>query len=544
MTPTLAPVQYCAVFRRRAWIIVLVAVLGAGGALYDLAIRPPQYQAEASILVTPQAFAPAAARDTGLSPFWLAFRVGVLNDIAHLLRSRTISERAAEQLGDLSGADLARRVMVRTIPGTDFLIIRAADPRPERAALIANALAQELNGFFAQLSQTGATRARLFLDEELRLAQDRVGAAEQAVVEFQIRTGAQVLPDEVSRTAQRILDLQAAQDAAALEATVAETRVTAIRSHLAAQKDGRLASLSIATNPVIAQIRDHLTGLELELADLRQVYTDQHPAVKVVLGKIAAERERLSAETAKVLDDTSLGISPAREQFVRELLDGEVGTAVARARAAKIRAMLGTLQARLSALPTSALTLARLQREARDAEQWATRLAVLRQEAVLRESQAVASGQSALVVVDPALAPSSPIAAPFPQAGALAGVLGLCLGAALALAVEVAETRLRAWRRPEAASGVPEPAPGPAMIAEPSYRSLAPVLRMAVVLLPVVLVGMVLGVMLIAGVGAAGVSSAQVGPMLAHLTDVSQALAQAVYTHISQALTHGFSPVQ
>lgn len=536
MRPAVNPRQLCAVFLRRAWIIALAAVLAIGGAVSHLVTRPPQYQAEASILITPDGIAPAVRAHPELAAIRLAYRETVLNDVAQLVRSRTLSEQAAGQVGGITAEEIAHHVTVRGIPRTDFLLIRAVDTQPERAALMANALAQQLGSFYVQMYQAGLTGARQFIDEQLRLAQDRRGATEQAMFEFQARTGTVALADELSRSQQRMLDLQAAYEGATLDETTARTRVAAIRAHLAAQNDAPLASLSIATNPVVAQIRDHLTGLELQLADLRQTYTDEHPAVKSLLGKIAVDRERLGAEAAKVLNDKSLGISPAREQFVREMIDGEVDAAAARAKAAGIHSMLDKLQARLSSVPDNVLTLARLQRDARDAEQLVTRLAALQQDAVMRESQAVASGQNAIVVVDQAMAPSRPIPLPFPQAAAGAALLGLCLGAGLALAVEGAEKRIRAMRRRRAAAGTPGLVPIPSLIGLLNYRYVTAALGMAIVLLAVALA--------------------------VHFSAVGQALlAQAVYSlhglyvaqvkavpvnvaHVGQALMRVFSAVQ
>ena len=532
---------YSTVFRRRAWIIAAAFVLAIGGGLYPLAARPPQYQTEASLLVPPVGMAASAFADARLATVQYLYRQTMLNDIAHLLQSRTISERAAEQVGDLSAAEVAGRVSIRNLPGTDFLVVRAADTQPERAALIANTMAQEVVGFWAQISQAGATRARAFIEEQLRLAQDRRAAAEKAALEFQARTGAIALSDDVSRTTQRILDLQAASDAASLDETTAQARVNAIRSHLAAQNDTKLAALSIATNPVVTQIRDHLTGLELQLADLRQVYTDQHPAVKALLGKIAAERARLSDEAAKALRDTSLGMSPGRAQFVRDMVDGEVDVAAAAARAAGIRATLGKLQARMSNASSDALTLARLQREAQDAERLVTAVSTLQQEAVMRESQAVASGQSAIVVVDQALAPTRPITPPYPLAALLAGLLGVCTGGALAVAAEEVENRIRASRRPATAPGAPEPAPAglsPALSPRLGFHPLAAALGMAVVLVPALLAALALSVVDVAHVGRAlvqavhavyGLSAAQVRAVPDHVVRVGQALIHALW---------------
>jgi polysaccharide biosynthesis transport protein len=521
-----APRHYYDVFRRRAWIIAVVAALAVGGALLQLTSRSPQYQAEASILVTPEGIVPTAFNDARFSAIQRAYRETVLNNVVYLLKSRTVSARAAEQVGGLSAEDLARRVTVKHIPGTDILIISAVDERPDHAALIANAMAQELANFYGEMYRAGAASARQFIEEQLGVAQDRLSASEQAVLEFQARTGALALPDEVSRTARRILDQQAAYEAASLDETTAQTRVAAIRSHLASQNDGQLASLSIATNPVIAQIRDHLTGLELQLADLRQVYTDQHPTVQALLGKIAAERERLSAEAEKVLSDKSLGMSPAREQFVREMISGEVDAAAARARAAGLHAILGRLQARLNGVSGNELALVRLQRDVKDAEQLVTRLSALQQDAVLRESQAVAFGQTAIAVVDPAVAPARPISLPFARTAALAGLLGLCLGAALALAVQSAESRIRSTPRTEVAPGVPAPAAISPLDVRRSFRYLPVALGMSIALLPVILVA--LGVVPVVGV-VVSAYGAQAGTVLAHVAPVGQALTQAFH---------------
>ncbi len=522
----------CAVFRKRAWIMAVVVILAAAGVVHQLATRVPQYQAEASVLVRPHMLVSPTFEDPGLSTIQNAYRKTVLNDLIQLLRSRTISERVAERVVGLTPQELAQHMTAWNIRDTDFLIIRAEHEQPEQAALIANALAEELAGFYAEMSRAEAAGARQFVEEQQGLAQERLNAAEQAVVEFRTRTGAAALPEDVSRTAQRILDLQAVRDSAMLDESAAQARVAAIRSRLASQKDGQLAAISIATNPVIAQIRDHLTGLELELANLRQVYTDQHPKVQALLGRIAEDRESLRAEAAKALNDTSLGTSPIREQFVREMINAEVDTAAARARAAGISPILGRLQASFHNVSDTELTLARLQRDVRNAEQLITHLSSLREDALIREHGAAASGQAAIVLVDPALVPDRPMSPPLPQAATLAGLLGLCVGAALALAVERWDDRIRHPSQAAGTSGVAVLAAIPAMGAR-RHRYAAAALGVASMLVPVLL--MALAVLTLGVVAAvAGLFAAQTGTMPA----------PASVVHFGQALLQAFQTVQ
>ncbi len=522
MTPIMEFRDYVRVFRRRAWIIALVVVLGVGGVGYALTSRPPQYQAEVSMLVTPRVLAPTAIEDNGIAALQTAYSETVLNNIIQLLKSKSLLQRVADRVG-MGPGDLARQVTVKDIRGTDFLVITATADLPARAALIANTMSQELVDFYAQINRTEASSTRKFIEEQLNVAQSRLGTGEQALLEFQTRTGTVALTDEVSRTVQRILDLQAAYDAATLDNRIAQTRVAAIQSRLRAQNDARLASVSIATNPVIAQIRDHLTGLELELANLRQVYTDQHPKVQTMLGRIAEDRQRMNAEAAKVLSDQSLGISPIREQFVREMINGEVDASAARARAAGIVPMLGRLQARLNTVPKNELTLARLQRDVRIAEQLFTRLSSLHQEAVIRENKASSAGQAAIMFVDQATAPAMPVSNQLPKMATFAGLLALFIGAALALAVESLDDRIRSSHQAEGAYGVPVLAAIPTMNSR-SYRHLTTAPGVTSLLFPAILVLLVLGVV-------AGLYVARVGATPAHFVHYfSQALTQALHT--------------
>ncbi len=517
MEPVMELRQYYEVFRKRAWMIALIVVLAVGGVVTYLASQPPQYQAEVSMLVTPRIIAPAAFDES--STLQGQYRETMLNNTLQLLRSRALRQRVAERVGGMS----AEQVTVKDLRGTDFIIISAKDASPGRAALIANTMAQELVDFYVDINRTEAASSRKFIAEQLSLSQNRLSVAERALLEFRTRAGNVALTEEVSRMVNRSLDMQAAYDGAMLDERIARTRIASIQSRLRSQNDARLASVSIATNPVIAQIRDHLTGLELELTTLRQVYTDQHPKVQAMLGRVADARQRLSAEAAKVVNDQSLGTSPIRESFVREMITAEVEAAAARAKAAGITQILGRVQSQLNSMPTNELTFVRLQRDVRIAEQLFTRLSSLHQEAVIRESKASSAGQAAMVVVDIAKAPQMPVANQLPMRATFAGLLGLFLGAALALCVESLDDRIRSSRQAEGAYGVPVLAAIPRMNSR-SYRHLTEAPAVATLLFPVILV------LLLVGAVVAGLYVGQAGAVSDHVIRFGETLAQVFRT--------------
>ncbi|MGH2406024.1 MAG: GumC family protein, partial [bacterium] len=445
--------HYLEILRRRVWIIALLTVITVGGVVYQLASVTPKYEAEVSALVTPRVTAPTAFEDPGPSAFPGAYRETVLENIALLIQSREVLQRAADKVGGLSAEALRQRVEVTDIRGSDFLLIKGRHDLPERAALIANTVAQELVSFYQEVNSTEARQSQQFVLAELRGSQERLRAAELALLVFKARGGATSLTGQSASMSQRLLTTQSTYEGATLEDRVAQSRVQAIQRRLRSQEDPRLASVSIATNPIVAQLRSQLTTLELELASLRQVNTDEHPKVKELVGRVADVRQRLKTEGLKVVKDESLGVSPIREQLVREMVTAEIEGVVARARAAGILRQLGGMQTELKGIPKNELTLARLERDVKLAEEIYIRLSTLHREAVIRENKAGSSGQAAIVLVDNAKIPEQPVSNQLPLKAGFAGLVGMVVGAALALLVDSMDDRIRSSRQAEGAYG-------------------------------------------------------------------------------------------
>lgn len=488
--------RYYEIVRRRAWIVALIALLAIGGVAAQVALRPPMYQADVLMLVTPQSagLAAGAVQNTqDESAFQTGYRDMVMNDIIGLIRSNTLLQRVADRTGT-SPDLLFKRVTVKNLPGSDFLVVSAQDPVPARAALIANAVTQQFTEFYSEINRAAATSARKFIGDQLAAAKARLDKAEAALAAFRLRTGSVDLTTQASSMVQKTLDLEAERDAAALDATTAQTRVDALRTALASRND-RLARVSIATDPVVDKLRDELTNAELQLASLRQVFTDQHPKVQEQLGTIAAIKRQLQAEVQKALSDDSLGVSPIRQGLVQNLVAAEVDATAARAKAAGFSRILGGLEAQMNSLPMRQLTASRLERDVKVSEALYTRLSSLYQDALIAERKAAFSGRAAVVTIDPATVPDTPVSSRLPLKAGVAGLLGLVVGVAMALLVDGLDDRVRSPRQAEGAYGVPVLAAIPAM-GPGSYRYLVGAPSMASVVL---LAALVMGLGALAG---------------------------------------------
>lgn len=484
MEPTMELRRYFEVLRRRVSIIAVIAAIAVGGVVLQLGTQPPQYQAEVSLLVTPQGIVPSGLEAPNLAAIQAGYRDTVMNNIMFLLGSRTLLQRTGERLG-MSPRSVATQVAFKEIRGTNILSVTAKDRDPERAALIGNTITQEFSDYYSQINRAEATGARKFIEDQLSHTKEALAQGEGELLAFKARTGAIGLSDQISKMVGRTLDMQASYDTATLDERTARARVEAIQSRLRSQND-QLAKLSLATNPVFAKLRGDLTTLEVELANLRQTYTDQHPKVQVQLGKIAEIKRQMSEEGTRVAGGQSLGVSPVHEQLIRELVNGQVDAEAARSRSSGTSQILAKMQSNLNSLPANELQLARLQRNVKVHEDTYLRLSALYEDALIKERKAGASGQAAVIVVDPATVPSVPESKRLPLMATFATLLGLIVGSAVALLVDGLDDRVRSANQAEGAYGVPVLATIPTMDPR-SHRHLSGAPAITTVSLPVVI---------------------------------------------------------
>jgi capsular exopolysaccharide synthesis family protein len=136
---------------RERWRVIIVCLLlgllGAGVATY---LMPRQYSSNVTLYVSIQG--QAESSDAAYQASQLAKERVV--SYAPLLTDERLTEPVIRQLQlDLTPAQLADRIAVSVEPETVVLSAAVTDTSPERAAAIANALAQEFVGLVQELEQ-------------------------------------------------------------------------------------------------------------------------------------------------------------------------------------------------------------------------------------------------------------------------------------------------------------------------------------------------------------------------------------------------------
>jgi len=346
-----------------------------------------------------------------------------------LLRSRALAERVARSLNlanqpSATGDPAARqRAAVSRIlgnlevvpqPGSSLVEIGYTDPNPERAAQVANAVA---NGFITsnlERRYSATAYARRFLQTRLQAIRARLEEAERELVRYAQNQGIVELGG-ASAGGNSPGDSLSAQSLTALNSSLAQ----ATADRIATEQRYREA----ATNGTTTQVLNSPTvqGLRAQRAQLQSEYDQKLATFKPGLPEMIALRTRIESVN-RAIDGESRSVTGS----LRSALDE------ARGREAQLRGQVASLRGTVLDLRNRGIQYNILQREA-DTNRTLYDALLQRYKEI---GVAGGVGESQAAVVDPAQRPGSP-SSPRPLLNVAIGlVAGLVLGLAAAFAIE------------------------------------------------------------------------------------------------------------
>jgi capsular polysaccharide biosynthesis protein len=211
--------DYTGVLRRRGWIALALAALGALVATIYLAVAPASYEATADVYVTPN----SANQNVVLGSKGTSTAVNMDNE-AQIVESNTVAVLAARTLHTrLPPQALLGQVTVSVPANTAVLAITCAAPSPGGAAACAQAFAR---GYLAARHATAANK----LAAELTQEEDKAASLESRSVTLHNQIG-------------RLAAGSAAKAQAVLELKTVSAKLDTLRTNISA------INASVNTNP-------------------------------------------------------------------------------------------------------------------------------------------------------------------------------------------------------------------------------------------------------------------------------------------------------
>jgi tyrosine-protein kinase Etk/Wzc len=194
-----------------------------------------------------------------------------------MIKSRTVEDAMVERFGLMQEyhshypSDARKSLEKNSIvdgSGKDGLIrISVKDPNPDRAAQLANGYVDQFRRLSENLAITEASQRRLFFEQQLESAKNKLADAEEALTQTEQRTGLIQLD---SQTRALI------ESAASLKAQIAAKQV---------QIDS-LQTFATDENAQLVQAREELQGLQEQLAKLGGSQNDSDVGLIVPRGKV------------------------------------------------------------------------------------------------------------------------------------------------------------------------------------------------------------------------------------------------------------------
>jgi succinoglycan biosynthesis transport protein ExoP len=377
-------VQRGLAFAKRQWLLLAAGIgLGVLIAPFGFVSKPPSFMATASIMVDTgrvQLFqAPGVVGETPIDSS------AALESQLAILRSSRVAQKVMDrlnlraepefQVGErgraarLLGADLARflgrdpirtearrerfrlevfaaGLTVRRIPGTFAVDLTYSADVPERAAQIANAVADAYLEVLIEMKQDVTRRAGSWLQTRIEELRDQLAAAQQAVNDFKARhslmsTGGQQLVEK------RIGELST--QLASAQVLVREAQVKLHRIDVAVAEYARSTTKPALpeqmSNPLVTRLREQLFELSNREAEWGQRFGKGHQAVEKLRGRMAEIHVALLEEMRRLAESyrSELEIALQRQGAVeRELRATELQLREAETAGIKLRELEST----------------------------------------------------------------------------------------------------------------------------------------------------------------------------------------------------------
>lgn len=418
---------------KRHWRLMALTsgiVLSAG--IAALSLMPKSYQSTAKLLVmrTEQRLGGLGLLHNSLPE--LGGTSQPLYTQVEMLRLLPSIKRVVAQLelkdahGQLLSTDeVARRLRVTPLKGTDLIEVSFRDRDPRVAQRVVAALCE------VYLEQTESTRrdgvqaGLKIVDEQLASARTRLDEAEVRLTEFKQSSGRVSLSQEIQTSVHDLSQLDSLIRNSKLHLASQEAKALSLKAKLRLSPQEALEAAALSQNPRLRALQEQLMTAETSPL-LTQGLAPDHPELQALEERIAMLKREMDAEMGHLpagkrsyrpLDEVQVGL-------LRDLTSTEAEIKATQASLAQAEQSRSSLNAQMASLPGHEVMLERLQREVAVAGQIYQDLLQKREQA--RQNLSIAPSYAQ--VVQPPDAPERPLIPLGGQAGTVLVLASLAAG--------------------------------------------------------------------------------------------------------------------
>ena len=455
-------------FRRRMkifWTVFILTVVATG--IYLFFIAEPTYEATARVKVQGGG-APrlGLSVESILSGSLFSSSAGLQDEI-EILKSRTNIMSVIEKLDlvhklidekDLETALNEGRTMddmkislystivdellvISPVKDSNIIEVKFSCEDPKLASEVVNEIVQNYMNFSETIAKRQITLRKQFIDERLPAVELDLKKAEEALTKFKEETNIY----DAGTQAKSLLDLMTAMlsklEEAKIQVDMSEKTLEFYTAQLEGlEQDLKDARDSLTFDPIVLQLKSKLIDLQVEIAGLKETYTENNPTVLEKQRELQEAKSQLETEVARIMSSKIRKASnPVYQQVFQNLITGEAQRLVYETQVEAYQKLLDDLQKQLAKLPYLEQRLIGLQREYMAKQTVYQTLVQAQYEALISEAAVTSNSY----VLDPAVPPLRPTKPNKKLSLAIGGVLGIFLAILAVFISEASDKRVK-----------------------------------------------------------------------------------------------------
>lgn len=349
---------------------------------------------------------------------------------------------------------LVKDLSIKSAGSENLYTISFKDDDPQ----LAKRVVQSLLTLFVEGSlgskRKDSETARNFINDQLKIYNEKLVAAESAVTEFK-RRHIGLLGGEGRNYYTRLVEAQAAVNQAALELKEAENSRDAIKGQLKGEAPMLLGEATLeVTNP---EIDSRIQDLQKQLDSLHLRYTEQHPDIIAVTRMIdqLKEQKQREAKLKKPSPTQPPAQNPVFQQLSVSFAEAEASVASLKARVAEYERRYNALKAAANAIPQYEAEYTQLTRDYEVTKKNYENLLSRRESAQISGDMEASTSVMDFRVIDPPQVPTVPNAPNRPLLMSIVLLVALTGGAGFAFLMSQIRPTFDNERRLREVSGLP-----------------------------------------------------------------------------------------
>jgi chain length determinant protein EpsF len=421
--------QLLLILRARYRVVVLILVATVAMTLTISLLLPRQYTASAALVLDVKSPDPlnGVMLQGMVAPGYMATQIDIINSdrvakavvkLLHLDEGAAVRKQWMDdtkgkgQLTDWLAALLQTKLDVKPSRESNVININYTGTDPDFAAAVANAFAQAYNDVNLDLRLAPTRQYAAFFEEQTLAARARLEAAQQVLSTYQQANGITSSDERMDFETSKLNETSSQLTGVQGQTTDAQSK----RSN--AQAD---TLAEVMQSPLINGLKADIARLESRLADSSINLGQNHPQTLRAQSELAALQARLDSETGKINRsiETTYQVGKTRER--------------------QLQGAVASQKSRVLALNRQRDELNVMRRDIESAQR-AFEMVSQRTSQTQMESR---TNQTNISVLNPAAAPTDPSRPRVVLNTLVAFFLGLILGVATALVLELSNRRVR-----------------------------------------------------------------------------------------------------